>query len=210
MPVRKIKKNYRSLTGFFASVKNGRSMAYESALERDYFLLLEFDADVLSYEEQPLTLDGALDGKTFKYTPDCLVHHRSGEKILAEVKYKSELEKDSELVRRLMAAKDSAGENGFSFRVVTDENIRGPMLTNVRFLYQYIAEPTNFVSARDRIVDLLDQAGEMMVAEMLDFQHSDELKRRALEATWHMVCRGVLRVDLHAPLSNNSVISLAP
>lgn len=77
MPVRKIKKNYRSVTGYFASVKNGRNIAYESLLERDFFLLLEFDRLVSSYEEQPLRLSYRYGNKDLPYTPDALVQYKA-------------------------------------------------------------------------------------------------------------------------------------
>ena len=48
-PQRQIKKNYRSITGHFPSIKNNRSVAYESKLEKAFFLTLEFDDTVESY-----------------------------------------------------------------------------------------------------------------------------------------------------------------
>lgn len=50
---RKIKKSYRSVTGHIPSIKNKRSVAFESKLEGQYFMTLEFDNDVISYLEQP-------------------------------------------------------------------------------------------------------------------------------------------------------------
>ena len=54
MPVRKIPKNYLSVTGAFSSRKNGKSLGYESLLERDLMILLEFDDAVERFEEQPV------------------------------------------------------------------------------------------------------------------------------------------------------------
>ncbi|UCM99797.1 hypothetical protein LCX93_09720 [Sulfurimonas sp. SWIR-19] len=54
MSVRKIKKSYLSCTGYFASYKNKNQVAFESVLERDLFMLLEFDTNVVKYEEQPM------------------------------------------------------------------------------------------------------------------------------------------------------------
>lgn len=73
MPVRKIKKSYRSVTGVMTSRKNGRMVASESTLERDLFILLEFDPGVETFEEQPVRLTYPNDkGKTASYTPDAL------------------------------------------------------------------------------------------------------------------------------------------
>lgn len=75
MPTRKIKKNYRSVTGVLASKKNNRMVASESTLERDLYNLLEFDPMVQSYEEQPITLPYRLsNGQQSHYTPDVIIH----------------------------------------------------------------------------------------------------------------------------------------
>ena len=50
---RKIKKSYRSITGHFPSIKNNTSISFESKLEKAHFLFLEFDNEVISYQEQP-------------------------------------------------------------------------------------------------------------------------------------------------------------
>ncbi len=48
---RKIKKNYRSITGHFPSIKNNTSLGFESKLEKAHFLSLEFNNEVISYHE---------------------------------------------------------------------------------------------------------------------------------------------------------------
>lgn len=56
MSIRKIKKSYISCVGYFKSYKNNKQLAFESILERDFFMLLEFNKDVVSFEEQPLKI----------------------------------------------------------------------------------------------------------------------------------------------------------
>ena len=46
---RQIKKNYRSITGHFPSIKNNTSLGFESKLEKAHFLSLEFNNEVISY-----------------------------------------------------------------------------------------------------------------------------------------------------------------
>lgn len=99
MPVRKIPKNYRNVTGIAAHAKADGPAMFESTLERDFITLLEFDPAVETFEVQPLTLDWTdRDGKSRRYTPDVLatfntLHgHRS--KTLYEVKYRDELRND--------------------------------------------------------------------------------------------------------------------
>lgn len=76
MPVRKIPKNYLSVTGGFTSEKNARMLGCESLLERDLMILLEYDDTVQSFEEQPVKIPFAVDGRKRKpYVPDILIHY---------------------------------------------------------------------------------------------------------------------------------------
>jgi len=54
MGVRKIKKSYIFCTGYFVSKKNNNQITFESVLERDSYTILEFDNNVVYYEEQPV------------------------------------------------------------------------------------------------------------------------------------------------------------
>ena len=56
-PVRKIRKSHRSITGTVVSTKAGGGADYESTLERDYLLQLEFDPQVRELWPQPLTIE---------------------------------------------------------------------------------------------------------------------------------------------------------
>lgn len=73
MPVRKIPKNYRNITGVHASDKAIGAAQFESTLERDFLTLLEFNRDVDRYEVQPTIIQWKDSlGKKRKHTPDRL------------------------------------------------------------------------------------------------------------------------------------------
>ena len=57
MPVRRIPKNYRCVTGSFATRKMDGPILFESTLERDFLYLCEFDHRVKLIEEQLLTIE---------------------------------------------------------------------------------------------------------------------------------------------------------
>ncbi len=72
MPVRSIPRNYRSLTAKVNNARNRVAVAFESMLERDFYLLLDFDSTVASFEEQPpQPFCRVLDAKS----PECLRNH---------------------------------------------------------------------------------------------------------------------------------------
>jgi hypothetical protein len=73
MAVRKIPKNYNYVTGGFASHKRTSMAGYESPLEHEYMLLLEFGPEVETFEEQPIRIwfKGET-GRKKPYVPDVL------------------------------------------------------------------------------------------------------------------------------------------
>lgn len=74
MPVRKIPKNYLFVTGGYSSRKNEEMDAFESLLEKDYLLLLDFDDGVDAFEVQPVRIP--VPGVPKGYVPDVLVKYR--------------------------------------------------------------------------------------------------------------------------------------
>jgi hypothetical protein len=69
MPVRKITKSYRSVTGISTASKSVGQAQFESTLERDLITLLEFSRDVRQFEVQPVTLTWQEGTRIRRYTP---------------------------------------------------------------------------------------------------------------------------------------------
>lgn len=138
MATRKIKKSYISCTGYFASVKNKKLITFESTLERDFFTILEFDSNVKSYEEQPMTVKYNFDDDEIrKYTPDVLVKYTDGTKKLFEVKYANDLQ-DKNLVYKLNTLKKYFSENeNIDLNIFTDKEVAQSILNNYKFLYKF-------------------------------------------------------------------------
>src|SRR5438093_11976708 len=99
MPTRIVPKNYRNLTGLVHNSRTSTMTAFESSLERDLLLLLDFDPDVESFEEQPVKITYYDDhGRRHTYTPDVLVRYRGDitsasvlPLVLFEVNYRYDL-----------------------------------------------------------------------------------------------------------------------
>lgn len=208
MPVRKIPKNYRSVTGRFQSLKNDRAIAFESTLERDFFLSLEFDDRVEMYEEQPLTIKDEIDGRVISYTPDCLVRHIDGTETLYEVKYVADLEKDAEeLAPRFAIAERYVREPNMEFRVVTELDIRCTKLENQRFLYGFASPPRDLVSLQDSIAMLLAQP--LPLESLLSSLSSERMRQASyIPVIWHLVFTGRLKVDMETPINTKSIIQV--
>lgn len=97
MPIRKIPKNYSNVTGIAAHSKADGQAMFESTLERDFLMLLEFDKNVERFEVQPIKLEWMNElGKPRSYTPDVLVYYGKGKQFttLFEVKYRDDINKN--------------------------------------------------------------------------------------------------------------------
>ncbi len=75
MPVRKIPKNYLLVTGAYSSQKNAVIDPFESLLEKEYMMLLDFEESVAKFESQPVRIPVL--GVAKGYVPDLLVTYRS-------------------------------------------------------------------------------------------------------------------------------------
>ena len=67
------------IRGYFPSHKCGQMIAWESLLERDAILLLEFSQGVVSYRHQPFVIDYSDGEQMRKYYPDFEVVLEGGE-----------------------------------------------------------------------------------------------------------------------------------
>ena len=141
---RKIKKNYRSITGHFPSIKNNTSIGFESKLEKAHFLALEFDNEVISYQEQP-QIEIFFNGKNQIYSADCYVkrvENSSKKDSIVEVKYTNEIEKRKEYFeKKFEAAKTSVNKLNLDFEIYTENNHSEIYLDNLDFLYRYKLQP---------------------------------------------------------------------
>ena len=124
------------MIGRFPSLKLERMVAFESLIEQDYLYVLDYERDVSYYEEQPLTIEYLWQGKTLRYTPDFHAvwaqHHK-----LVECKPRVRLDIE-ENQRKFAIAHQWCQENGWTFSVVTDDELRhGPRLANIKLLTRY-------------------------------------------------------------------------
>ncbi len=72
--------------GYLDSGKLKRLVQYESSLELNVFEAFEMVSAVISYQEQPLQVDVTIDGVSFRYTPDVVVHLDDGRAVVIELK----------------------------------------------------------------------------------------------------------------------------
>lgn len=212
MPIRKIPKNYRNVTGIAAHRKAEGPAGFESTLERDFITLLEFRPDAERFEVQPLTIEWTdAAGRDRKYTPDVLVEwsreRRPGARpTLYEVKYRSDIGKRwDELKPKFKAALRFAKVQGWRFELVTEREIRTPYLNNAGFLLPFVRRGPEVEEHMELLADALDRLGESTPAGLLAAIYRDEWNRAALLPTlWYLVGTFQVGADLDAPLNMES------
>jgi len=136
MSVRKVAHGGHNIIGKFPSLKMGRMVSFESTIERDYVHLLEYEAQVEQFAEQPLTIEYMVNGKARHYTPDFKVESSNGI-TLVECKPESRVEEEHNQ-HKFETAAEWCERRGWAFEVVTDAELRkGCYLSNVKALYRH-------------------------------------------------------------------------
>jgi hypothetical protein len=130
-----------AVSGTFPSLKLGRAVTYASSVERDFLFFCEFDPDILTYQEQPFCLTGALpDGSIRRYTPDFLLTRREGQELV-ECK-PTQMRVHPHTRQQCILGQAWAAEHDGAFRLVTDEELRtGHTLPNLKRLWRYSRLP---------------------------------------------------------------------
>lgn len=209
-PIRKIGIQTRSITG---RVPTGQK--YESSLERDLMILLMFDDNVSIYTPQPITISyQENEANTWrKYTPDGLIEWHNHDclqrkPILLEVKYREAFKNGNwkGLLKKFRAAKSYAQIQGWDFKIYTEDDIRTPLLENIKFLNRYtdIADPHCFQLV---IMDQLEKIKNSTPTALLESIFQDKWNQaKALPIIWSLIARRVICCDLSTTLTMNSNI----
>jgi len=188
---------------------------FESSLERDFYVLLEFDPLVLRWDPQPVRLQ--VSPGLPSYVPDTLVsyagdHDRPGSeyRVLYEIKYRDELKKNwGQLKPRFIAAKRYARSQGWQFRIITEREIRGTeFLWNAKFLLPYIHDAISD-GEYALLTKTLRHQDLSTPFKLLAACASDPWEQaRLLNALWHLVAVRDIECDLSIRLTMQSEIWL--
>jgi TnsA-like endonuclease N terminal len=188
----------RHMPGRWFSTTAGRLLEYESLLERDWMVLMDFDREVEWICEQPLRLHYAKDGRTASHVPDLLVW-RQGVPELCDVK--SEERIDAPTFRAQVDATGLAcAEARIGYRVLSEPDRQ--LLANVRWLSGFRVRSPDPDGERARMLAMA-AAGSCTIAELLSGAREPMLARPALmNALW----AGDALVDVSGPIDEDSLV----
>jgi len=207
-PVRKIGVQSRSITG---TMPNGNR--YESSLERDFMMLLEFDHLVDLYTPQPITIKYQMsNGQHRQYTPDGLIEYRSDihvhdcRPVLVEVKYREDFIGNAyEWLPKFRAARQYAKAQGWLFEIVTEDRIRTPFFKNLQFLIQY--KNTFNAEVELWILDVLKEKQTTSPLSLINSMYKDKWNQATLTPfLWSLIARREIGCDLSEPITMQSEI----
>jgi hypothetical protein len=227
---RVIGKSHTSITGTLVSVKDRLFKSFESPLERDFLILMDFDWTVSSFYHQPVKIRfSGPDGSPRTYVPDVLVFYdikgvpnKWRKPLLAEIKTKVDLaHRRNEYSLKFKAAEKFAKRRGWEFRVLTEDDIRTPFLSNARFLRQFRdCHPP--LDQHGLLISTLKDLDETTPIRLIDeaclhrerdpeylepIKAADpEARAMLIRSMWHLVCMGIIKTDYHAKLTMESPI----
>lgn len=181
---------------------------FESSLERDFYVLLEFDLKVRRWEPQPVRIPVG-DGHP-SYVPDVLVTYldfdvwpQTERTVLYEVKHREELRDNWHRWKaRFKAARRYAKERGWSFQIITDREIRtGGLLWNAKFLLPYTHDEVTD-GVHTLLIKTLRHLGPTTPEKLVSHLAKDPWERATLLASvWTMVASRTFLCDLSCPIS---------
>ena len=210
-PSRTFKESRRSLTGRIA-VDDG-AVSFESSLERDLLVLLDFDAAVKEIREQPFTIRYREGGASRRYTPDVLARFERlsvpPETVVYEVKHRDELRANwIKYENRFRVAIRHCKQAGWRFLIVTEREIRTPLLKNAQFLRRYRNLPRDPLMC-GQLMYSIKALGETTPQALLAAAYwTNESRMTALPMLWAMVAAREIRVDLNRSITMASPIWL--
>lgn len=208
MSVRKIKKSYISCTGYFASLKNKNPIPFESVLERDFYMHLEFDKNVRVYDSQPFRIKYEMEGRKTRYTPDVLVEYNDGSKKVFEVKYSKEIEESIYLQNKLNTLKiEINNKMKLELEIFTDNDIDKNYLLNAKFLYKFafLSEDLNYsLEIRKKLKETISPISVESILN--EFSFDKEVQLKYIPFIWMEVFKNISLIDMNIKLSMKTQI----
>lgn len=188
----------RNFPGWWWSSTMGRHVGYESWLERDHVMLLDFDPQVTAFASQPFWLHWAAAGRARRHLPDYFARQVDGVRVVIDVRADDRIEPaDAEAFSATAAACEAVG---WQFRRVG--TLDGVFAANMRWLSRY--RHPRCGRREDLIVRLLEVFAQPTPLFAGAEQVGDRLL--VLPVLYHLLWRQVLIVDLRSALLGPSTL----
>lgn len=189
----------RNNTGWWYFATTAKHVGFESWLERDHVMLLDFDQSVVDLSSQPFWLFWPAERRTRSHAPDFFARRADGTGVVIDCRPAGRVRpRDAEAFEATRRACDEAG---WQYQLLHQPD---PILTaNVRWLAGYRHRRFHRPITADAALELLIEPMRVMdAAEAL----GDPLG--TLPVLFHLLWSGKLATNLTVRLSEFSVLSL--
>lgn len=208
---RKLGKSRNKRIYGFNSIKSMRHFRVESSLEFEACYHLEFQANISSFEAQPLGYEYQSFGRTAKYTPDFKTtdRHSNQEEIL---EIKAEKEAYSRTFQEIFTHKQAAAEElNTPLNLLTESEIRKePLLSNLKILHRYrTSDPLG--NEHYDILDLIGTQGPIQINAVPEATRLE--KSHCYRMVYDLLARGFLITEktlADFPLNSLSLVRVRP
>lgn len=196
-------KGQKHFPGWWWSATSGRHVGYESWLERDHAMLLDFDREIVAFASQPFWLHWPGRTRWRRHAPDFFARRRDGSAVVVDVRADERIEAaDAEAFE---ITERACAQVGWSFRRV---GVVDPVLAaNLRWLSRY-RHPRYGAQ-----VDVAQALLGTFVEPAALFAGAEKVGDRiaVLPVLFHLLWRQRLLTDLAgAPLGAASVVRCPP
>jgi hypothetical protein len=193
-PVRRfpVRRGGGNWCGWYWSATCGGHVGYESWLERDRLILLDFDPLVSGMASQPFQLSWVgPEGKAVRHTPDFFVRRVDGTGLVVDVRPDDQIEPRDAM--KFTATAAACGLVGWDFvRVGAPDAV---LMANVRWLAGYRHPRVHRPEVAARLVDVFAGGSPLLAGAR---QVGDQIA--VLPVLFHLLWRRALAVDLRAGL----------
>lgn len=200
-PVREFSsyRRQRHFPGMWWSATTGRHVGFESWLERDHAMMLDFDRDVVGLSSQPFTLSWRdRDGKATSHTPDYFARRADGTAVVVDVRPADRVKPEDE-VKFQQTASVCAAVAGWSFHLVHE--LDPVVIANVTWLSGYRHPRHDHRQAGELLREVFAGGEELLAGAE---KAGDPIG--CLPVLFHLLWRGELLVDVSIPMHDGSLV----
>ena len=190
----------RSFSGYYFAACMGQHVGFESWLERDQLMMLDFSPRVVAFAAQPFWLVWSTGGRVRRHAPDFFARLADGRGVLVDVRADDRIAaEDAEAFEATAAA---CGSVGWLYRWV---GVLDPVLAaNMRWLAGYRHPRCLRQEHRVRLVEVFTEPMPLLAGAEVA---GDRIA--VLPSLFHLMWTGILTTDLtSAPLCGSSVVSV--
>lgn len=190
----------RNFSGLYFAASMGRHVAFESWLERDHLMMLDFSPMVRSFAAQPFWLSWSAGGRIRRHVPDFFVRQADGSGVVVDVRPDKRIKPiDAEA---FAATAEACKSVGWGYRRVGELD---PVLaTNVRWLAGYRHARCLREEHRALLVEAFARPAPLMTTVEAV---GDRIA--VLPSLFHLMWTGFLATDLtSAPLTGSSLVRI--